>query len=69
MLRVTALSDSHDVYNLTVADSHEYFANEILVHNCDVTAYSWLEGEQQALKPSTPGVTGGTAQTSIQGAR
>ena len=29
--------DTHeqDVYNLTVDDAHEYFANGILVHNCD----------------------------------
>lgn len=26
------------VYNLTVKDSHEYFANDILVHNCDSLA-------------------------------
>jgi hypothetical protein len=28
------------VYNLTVEDSHEYFANGILVHNCDCMKYS-----------------------------
>ncbi len=27
------------VYNLTVADTHEYFANGILVHNCDAMRY------------------------------
>ncbi len=31
------------VYNLTVADAHEYFANGILVHNCD--AKVWAETE------------------------
>jgi hypothetical protein len=28
-----------DVFNLTVEDSHEFFANNILVHNCDAVAY------------------------------
>jgi hypothetical protein len=29
------------VYNLTVADAHEYFANGILVHNCDAGLYAF----------------------------
>lgn len=28
-----------DVYNLTVENKHEYFANDILVHNCDAARY------------------------------
>jgi hypothetical protein len=31
-------SDARTVYNLTVAGCHEYFANGILVHNCDALA-------------------------------
>lgn len=31
------------VYNLTVDDTHEYFANGVLVHNCDSLLYSWRE--------------------------
>ena len=26
------------VYNITVEDCHEYFANNVLVHNCDALA-------------------------------
>jgi len=29
------------VYNLTVEDEHEYFANGILVSNSDATLYAW----------------------------
>jgi hypothetical protein len=29
------LKENKSVYNLTIEDSHEYFANGILVHNCD----------------------------------
>ena len=28
-----------DVYNLTVAGAHEFYANGILVHNCDSLRY------------------------------
>jgi hypothetical protein len=31
------------VYNLTVDDAHEYFANGILVSNCDALLYSWRD--------------------------
>jgi hypothetical protein len=31
------------VYNLTVADCHEYYANGILVHNCDAVLYGFRE--------------------------
>ncbi len=30
-----------DVYNITVADEHEFYANGILVSNCDCLRY-WL---------------------------
>jgi hypothetical protein len=29
------------VYNLTVADAHEYVAGGLLVHNCDAAYWSW----------------------------
>jgi hypothetical protein len=32
--------DKRPVYNLLVEDAHEFFANGILVHNCD--AMVWL---------------------------
>ena len=32
-------STEEAVYNLTVADSHEYYANGVLVHNCDALRY------------------------------
>lgn len=38
------------MYNLTVADAHEYFAGGVLVSNCDAllygwrAAYAWAEG-------------------------
>jgi hypothetical protein len=31
------------VYNITVADKHEYFANGILNSNCDAVLYAWRE--------------------------
>ncbi len=31
------------VYNLTVKDSHEFFANGVLVHNCDALRYLTME--------------------------
>jgi hypothetical protein len=34
-------SDSapRDVYNLTIDGAHEFYANGVLVHNCDATRY------------------------------
>jgi hypothetical protein len=32
-------SEPHDVYNLTVDGAHEFYANGILVHNCDALRY------------------------------
>lgn len=46
------------VYALSVADQHEYFANGILVSNCDAGLYSWrhamnyLDFEPHEEKPS-----------------
>lgn len=42
VVRLTKRSNSkiQPVYNLTVAQEHEYFANGILVSNCDATRYA-----------------------------
>lgn len=36
----TQLPGFHTVYNLQVEDSNEYFANSVLVHNCDAMRYA-----------------------------
>lgn len=36
------------VYNLTVEGEHEYFANGILTHNCDVIAYAGIYAAKRA---------------------
>lgn len=33
------------VYNLSVEDAHEYYANGILVHNCHAENYCWVAGQ------------------------
>lgn len=46
------------VYNLTVAGDHEYFANGVLVSNCDALRYAclaidrWFDGEAEKDKPA-----------------
>lgn len=35
--------DSTEVYDITVRDTHNYFANDVLVHNCSMTS---LQGKQ-----------------------
>ena len=40
MKRRNALAQKRAVFNLTVEDTHCYYANGILVHNCD--ALSWV---------------------------
>lgn len=34
MLKITKLTEKQNVYDLTVEDNHNFYANEILVHNC-----------------------------------
>jgi hypothetical protein len=42
----------HDVYNLTVDEVHEYFANGILVHNCaDSFVYACMSRPWAPTKP------------------
>jgi hypothetical protein len=37
------LTKKEDVYNIKINGPHEYFANGILVHNCDAILYAWRE--------------------------
>lgn len=39
VLSISAGMAPQPVFNLTVADAHEYFANGVLVHNCDALRY------------------------------
>lgn len=39
VIAVRRLEKTADVYNLTVEDQHEYFANGVLVSNCDAVRY------------------------------
>lgn len=39
MLTVRALTERVPVYNLLIADAHEFYANGVLVHNCDALRY------------------------------
>lgn len=41
VLRAEPTGEVEAVYNLTVADCHEYLANGILVSNCDAARYSY----------------------------
>ena len=34
------LAGERPVFNITVADAHCYYANDILVHNCDSLAWA-----------------------------
>lgn len=36
-INLVELTDKEEVFDLTIEDSHEYFANGMLVHNCDPT--------------------------------
>lgn len=55
MLRVSDHGRA-DVYNLTVAGAPEYFANGVLVHNCDAARYMVVHVDGlpvEVPKPST----------------
>jgi hypothetical protein len=52
-VRVVSVSDvagTHPVYNLTVAGPHEYFANGVLVSNCDTLRYG-MSAKLRYVKP------------------
>jgi ribonucleoside-diphosphate reductase alpha chain len=34
MIKITKLMETEDVFDITVADNHNFFANGILIHNC-----------------------------------
>lgn len=59
---VTPLAIEQEVFNLTIDDEHEYFANGILTHNCDCLLYLFKETKfyrtkerpPQALPPGSP---------------
>lgn len=51
---ITPLKQRKSVYNLTVEHAHSYYANGILVHNCDALSYidqlavtSYFEEEEE----------------------
>ena len=41
MAQKVALAERSEVYNLVVDGAHEFYANGVLVHNCDALA-SWV---------------------------
>lgn len=48
------LTQRHDVYNLSVEGLPEFYANGILVHNCDATLYAWRECRHYFQDSATP---------------
>jgi intein/homing endonuclease len=44
---MTILEKSQSVFNLTVEDEHEYYANGILVSNCDALRYSLVGAKKE----------------------
>jgi PBSX family phage terminase large subunit len=52
--RVLTISDggNEDVFNLEVDDCHEYFANGILVHNCDPETHEGGDDELESFRNS-----------------
>lgn len=49
----TDIRRKEKVYNITVSEDHEYFANGILVSNCDSTLYAWRYCYNYLYKPET----------------
>lgn len=50
------------VYNLSVNDVHEYFANGVLVGNCDAFLYSWRYSYHQYMTPKTRNIPVNTTE-------
>jgi hypothetical protein len=49
------LKTEQKVYNISVCDVNEYFANGILVHNCaDSALYNWREALNYTAQPEKP---------------
>ena len=38
MIKIEYIDEQEDVYDITVEDNHNFFANGILVHNCQEIA-------------------------------
>jgi len=51
VLSKVKLKQKEKVYNLTVEHAHEYFANGVLVSNCDALRYVIIELSKPAMKP------------------
>ena len=52
MLKIEYLENEIPVYDITVADNHNFFANQILVHNCtEILLASTQLGEAYSLLP------------------
>lgn len=54
------------VYNLTVADQHEYFANSILVKNCDAMLYCREHAYNFLYRKAKPGIEFGSEEWAAQ---
>jgi hypothetical protein len=54
------------VYNITVEEEHEYFANGLLVSNCDAFLYSWRCGWHYAATPADKKITIGSREWYLQ---
>jgi ribonucleoside-diphosphate reductase alpha chain len=48
MLKITRKEEKIDVYDITVSDNHNFFANDILVHNC-TEIMEYTSKEEQAV--------------------
>jgi hypothetical protein len=57
---VQASGRAANVYNLSVEDEHEYFANGILVHNCDASLYSHVHSYAYRARPEDAKPAAGT---------
>lgn len=50
------------MYALSVAEQHEYFANGILVSNCDAGLYAWRKAYAYTYRPEKPKPAPGSPQ-------
>lgn len=69
VLRVERTGIAESVYNLTVDDVHEYFANGIVASNCDAALYGWRRAQHFRHKPTPDGPSKGTPAWERQHAR
>jgi hypothetical protein len=52
-VRNITATTAQTVFNITVEGEHEYFANGVLVSNCDAHLYAWRHCYQYLFKPDT----------------